>query len=123
MELTKELARELSDSIGLTSEFFDLDNEEYVLLKENNRKLLEAYEVLYTFAYVEEWKGSGDQEDPIDAGRLDFMEKQALTSGTTSKAERVVMFLATYKGKRPPTLRQAIDRAMKEAAEKGRNDA
>ncbi len=58
MELTKELARELSDSIGLTSEFFDLDNEKYVLLKENNRKLLEAYEVLYTIAYVEEWKGS-----------------------------------------------------------------
>lgn len=49
--MTKESAQSLCDSLELTSEFFDRDNEEYVLLKENNPKLLAAYEGLFTLAY------------------------------------------------------------------------
>lgn len=50
MELTRELAQELCDSIELYSDFFDEDNEEYILLKENNPTLIKAYEVIYTLA-------------------------------------------------------------------------
>ena len=50
-ELSKTSAQCLCDSIELNSEFFDEDNEEYVLLKENNPSLLVAYEALFTLAY------------------------------------------------------------------------
>lgn len=52
-ELTTDQAEELCDSIGLYSDFFDEDNEEYILLKENNPDLLSAYEVLFTIAYAD----------------------------------------------------------------------
>ncbi len=53
MELTKEQAMELCDSIELNNEFFDEDNEEYILLKENNPHLFDAYSVLFTIACSE----------------------------------------------------------------------
>ncbi len=53
-----------------------------------------------------------------DAARLDFLQRRAMTSGTTVDNERVVIFIAKYTGKRPPTLRRAIDLAMKEEAKK-----
>lgn len=48
--LTKELAQELCDSIELYSDFFDESNEEFILLRDNNPKLLAAYEELFTIA-------------------------------------------------------------------------
>lgn len=51
--LTQRQAQEICDSIDLNSSFFDEDDEEYILLKENNPELLDAYEVLFTIAFAE----------------------------------------------------------------------
>ena len=54
MELSREEARALCDSIEIYSDFFDVDNEEYIMLKENNPVLLGAYEVIFTIANADE---------------------------------------------------------------------
>lgn len=48
--LTKQHAQELCDALEIYAEFFDEDNEEYILLRDNNPTLLEAYEELFTLA-------------------------------------------------------------------------
>ena len=53
-KLTKEMAMVLCESIDLNSEFFDETNEEWVLLKENNPELLEAYDDLFTLAHADQ---------------------------------------------------------------------
>lgn len=52
--MSKESAQELCDSIELNSEFFDGDNEEYILLREGNPQLLNAYGELFTLACADE---------------------------------------------------------------------
>jgi len=54
MKLSREEARALCDSIELYSDFFDVDNDEYIMLKENNPVLLGAYEVIFTMANAHE---------------------------------------------------------------------
>ena len=50
MDLSRQAARQLCEALEIYSDFFDEDNEEYILLKENNSDLLEAYEELFTIA-------------------------------------------------------------------------
>ena len=57
MELSREEARARCDSIEIYSDFFDVDNEEYIILKENNPVLLGAYEVIFTIANAEQNEG------------------------------------------------------------------
>lgn len=51
MTLSEESAKQLCGCLELTSEFFDEDNEEFILLKQNNPRLFSAYEELFTIAY------------------------------------------------------------------------
>jgi len=47
------MAQELCDSIEIYADFFDPESEEYILLKQNNPTLLDAYEELFTLANAE----------------------------------------------------------------------
>lgn len=49
-ELSKESAQSLCDALDLTSEFFDEDSEEYIMLRDNNPGLFQAYGDLFTIA-------------------------------------------------------------------------
>ncbi len=61
--LSKDSAIELCDSIEIDSSFFDESNEEFILLKENNPRLLTAYEELFALAYGEEAHRKSESED------------------------------------------------------------
>lgn len=52
--LSKEPAIELCESIDLNTEFFDEDNEEYTMLRDDNYRLWVAYQELFTLAYIDE---------------------------------------------------------------------
>ncbi len=52
--MSKESARALCDALDLTSEFFDEDSEEYIMLREGNPELFQAYGELFTIACVDD---------------------------------------------------------------------
>jgi len=52
--LTKEQASDLCDALDIYPDFFDENNEEYILLKEHNPSLLNAYETLFAIAQKDE---------------------------------------------------------------------
>lgn len=50
LKLNRDQAAELCDALELHSGFFDEDNEEYIMLKQQNPSLLAAFETLFTIA-------------------------------------------------------------------------
>lgn len=48
--LSKQSAQALCDALEINSEFFDEDNEEYTMLRDNNPELWQAYCDLFTIA-------------------------------------------------------------------------
>ena len=56
------------------------------------------------------------QEALTDSDRLDFLDAMAVDindiKGENAKPGQAVLFFAPYDGERPPTIREAIDRAM-----------
>jgi len=48
--LTKESAQELCEALEVNGEFFDEENEEYILLEANNPRQLRAFEEIFTIA-------------------------------------------------------------------------
>lgn len=49
--LTKDEALELCDSVEINEDFIDNENEEYLLLRDNNPRLLRAYTKLIDIAF------------------------------------------------------------------------
>lgn len=69
IQLTRQQAIDLCESIELDGEFFDEDNEEFTMLRDGNPELLSAYEVIFTIAYSDEDQPSDELLDAAEYTR------------------------------------------------------
>ncbi len=73
IELSRNSAIALCDALDLNSEFFDEENEDYIILKDSNPNLFQAYTDIFTIAYAEEAVKEFDNSISFSFEELDYL--------------------------------------------------